>query len=141
MNKKRSALVSPPHFLHSFWGKVFLMLCFIHWPGFIFWLPLLCWVFGNVCIAIAWMLFVLGGQSQTIGHLATREEIINTRFITTNHTSFYLWWQKNLVKYQNVSKYYDHHCSYSLLFTSYFLLVTRWSLFFIRYFCSLISTI
>ena len=32
-------------------------------------------------------------------------------FITNNHDSFHLWCKKNLVKHQNVSKYYDQNCS------------------------------
>ena len=27
-----------------------------------------------------------------------------------NHASFHLWWKKNLVNYQNVSKYFEHSC-------------------------------
>ena len=34
-----------------------------------------------------------------------------TMFITTIHASFHLWWKEHLVKYQKVSKYYDHSCS------------------------------
>ena len=30
--------------------------------------------------------------------------------ITNNHASFRLWWKENLVKYQEVSKYYVHDC-------------------------------
>ena len=29
-------------------------------------------------------------------------------FITNNYASFHVWWKENLVKYQKVSKYYDH---------------------------------
>ena len=31
-------------------------------------------------------------------------------FITNNHHLFHLWWHKNFVKHQNVSKYYDQDC-------------------------------
>ena len=31
-------------------------------------------------------------------------------FITNNYNSFHLWWKENLVKHQNVSKYYDQDC-------------------------------
>ena len=45
-------LVSLSHFLHTFWRKIFLLLYSINWPNFIVWLPLLCEIFGNICIAI-----------------------------------------------------------------------------------------
>ena len=45
-------LVSLTHFLHNFWRKIFLLLYSINWPNFIVWLPLLCEIFGNICIAI-----------------------------------------------------------------------------------------
>ena len=32
-------------------------------------------------------------------------------FITNNHDSFHLWWEKNLVEHQKVWKYYDQDCS------------------------------
>ena len=31
-------------------------------------------------------------------------------FITNNHESFHLWWKKNLVEHEKVSKYYDQDC-------------------------------
>ena len=40
--------------------------------------------------------------------------IVNTYCIlysTNNHASFLLWWQKNLVEYQKISKCYDYYCS------------------------------
>ena len=49
--KKRS-LITLPHFSHNFWRKIFLLLCSINWPNFIVWLPLLCEILGNMCIAI-----------------------------------------------------------------------------------------
>ena len=33
------------------------------------------------------------------------------------HASFHFWWKGNLVKYQNFSKYYVHHCSLNNLKT------------------------
>ena len=51
-NKKGLELVSLPHFTHNFWRKIFLLLYSINWPNFIVWLPLLCEIFGNKCIAI-----------------------------------------------------------------------------------------
>ena len=36
-------------------------------------------------------------------------------FIIDNHAPFRLWRKKNLVKYQKVSKYYDHNCSLKAL--------------------------
>ena len=45
-------LVSWHHFLHNFWRKIFLLLYSINWPNFIVWLPLLCEILGNMCIAI-----------------------------------------------------------------------------------------
>ena len=32
--------VFPTYFLHDFWRKIFLMLCYSYWPNFIVWLPL-----------------------------------------------------------------------------------------------------
>lgn len=31
-------------------------------------------------------------------------------FTANNYAPFYLWQNKNLVKYQDASKYYDHDC-------------------------------
>ena len=36
-------------------------------------------------------------------------------FVTNNHASFHLWWKENLVKHQEVSKYYVHDCGYFLI--------------------------
>ena len=35
-------------------------------------------------------------------------------FITNNHASFHLWCMENLIKHQEVLKYYDHNCSSNL---------------------------
>ena len=40
-------------------------------------------------------------------------------FITNNHASFHLWLKQNLVKYQEVSKYYVHDCSLKILLALY----------------------
>ena len=45
-------LVSPPHFVNDFSGKMFLILHYIKLPNFIVWLPLLLEILGNICISI-----------------------------------------------------------------------------------------
>ena len=50
--KRGLELVSLPHFPHNFWRKIFVLLHYISWPNFIIWLPLLCEILGNMCIAI-----------------------------------------------------------------------------------------
>ena len=50
--KKGLELVSLPSFLHNYWRKIFLLLYSINWPNFIAWLPLLCEIWVNMCIAI-----------------------------------------------------------------------------------------
>ena len=52
LKNKGLELVSLPHFLHHFWRKTFLLLCYINWPSFIVWLPSLCEILGNMCIAV-----------------------------------------------------------------------------------------
>ena len=47
-------LFSLSHFLHDFWRKTFILLCFINCPNFIAWLPFLCEILGNTCIAIVY---------------------------------------------------------------------------------------
>ena len=44
--------MSLPHFPHSFWRKIFILLYSINWPNFVVWLPLRCEILGNMCIAI-----------------------------------------------------------------------------------------
>ena len=41
-------------------------------------------------------------------------------FINNNHASFHLPWKENLVKHQNVSKYYENDCvqNFLMLFMS-----------------------
>ena len=41
---------------------------------------------------------------------AIREATLMYQFITNNHTSFHLWWKKNLLNHQNILKYYQHDC-------------------------------
>ena len=50
--KRGLELVSLPHFLHNFWRKISLLLYPINWPNFIVWLPLVCEILDNLCIAI-----------------------------------------------------------------------------------------
>ena len=50
--KRNTGLVSLPHFLHDFWKKICLMLCFINWPRFIVWLPLRLEILRKMCIII-----------------------------------------------------------------------------------------
>ena len=38
---------------------------------------------------------------------------VYTIFIIQNHASFHLWWNKNLVKHQKVSKYFENYCSWA----------------------------
>ena len=40
-------------------------------------------------------------------------------FITNNHNPFHLWWKEILIKYKNVSKYYDQDCSNDTAFSKY----------------------
>ena len=50
--KKALGLVSPPHIMHGFLRKIFVMLYFIDWQNFIVWLSLLLEISGNRCIII-----------------------------------------------------------------------------------------
>ena len=50
--KRGLELVSQPYFAHSFWRKIFPLLCSINWRNFTVWLPFLCEILGNMCIAI-----------------------------------------------------------------------------------------
>ena len=50
--EKGLGIVSPPHVVHDFSRKMFLMLHSINWPNFIIWLSLPFKILGNVCIAI-----------------------------------------------------------------------------------------
>ena len=38
-------------------------------------------------------------------------------FISNNRASFHLWWKKNLVKNQKVSKYYENDCRFNDIFS------------------------
>ena len=50
--KSGRKIASLPHFLHDFWGKMFLLLYSIKWPNFIVWFLLLLEMLGNMCIVI-----------------------------------------------------------------------------------------
>ena len=51
--KKRGLeLVSPSHFMHDFWRKIYLTLYFINWLNFITWQPLFLEILSNICIVI-----------------------------------------------------------------------------------------
>ena len=50
--EKGLGMVPPPHFAYDFSRQIFLMLCFIKWPSFMNYLPLLLEVLVNMCIAI-----------------------------------------------------------------------------------------
>ena len=47
-------------------------------------------------------------------------QLLYTMCITNNHDPFHLWWKKNLVKHQKVSKYYDQDCRLSLFLTCFY---------------------
>ena len=50
---KRSLLpVSQPHFQYDFWSKIFITFCFINWPNFITWLPLILETLCNMFIVV-----------------------------------------------------------------------------------------
>ena len=51
-SEKGLGLVSPPHFVHDFSRKMFLMLINRNWQNFIVWLPLPLEILGNMCITI-----------------------------------------------------------------------------------------
>ena len=48
-SEKGLALVSPPHFVNDFSGKMFLVLYSITWRNFIVWLPCLPEILNNIC--------------------------------------------------------------------------------------------
>ena len=50
--KRGLELASLLHFPHNVWRKIFLLLYSINGPSFVVWLPLLCEILGNMCIAI-----------------------------------------------------------------------------------------
>ena len=52
--EKGLGIVSPPHFVYDFSGKMFLMLYSIKRSNFIVSLPLLLEILGNLCIAIVY---------------------------------------------------------------------------------------
>ena len=42
------------HVLHNLWRKIFILLYFINCSNFTVWLPLLCEIFGNMCLLIVY---------------------------------------------------------------------------------------
>ena len=50
-------------------------------------------------------------------------QLVYTKYIRNNHSSFHLWSKENLVKSQKVSKYYDHDCLQNFLLISTPLLI------------------
>ena len=48
------------------------------------------------------------GASKVLSCLACCDATCIYQFITNNQVSFHLSWKENLVKHQNVSKYFDH---------------------------------
>ena len=51
--EKNLGIVSLSHSVYDFWEKMVLVFYSINWPSFLFWLPLLCGILGNMCIAIS----------------------------------------------------------------------------------------
>ena len=39
-------------------------------------------------------------------------QLVHTMFISNNRALFHLWWKENLVKHQNVWKYYENDCRF-----------------------------
>ena len=77
------------------------------------------------CAIILWRfdIFVLFPnflRSEVLSFSATHETIRICQFIINKHASFHLWWKKNLLNHQKVSKYYEHDClqNFVLLFMS-----------------------
>ena len=49
-------------------------------------------------------------KKNIVRHPSKLSNILGTMSISNNHAFFHLWWKENLVKYQNVSKYYENYC-------------------------------
>ena len=66
------------------------------------------------------LMFTIFLRSLVLSRLVTSKTIHMYEFITSNYSSFHLWWKKNLLNYQKVSKYYEHDClqNFILLFMS-----------------------
>ena len=43
-------------------------------------------------------------------HPSLLSDVLGTMSISNNCAFFHLWWKENLVKHQNVSKYYENYC-------------------------------
>ena len=52
-------------------------------------------------------------------------QLVYTALISNNRPSFHLWWKENLVKLQQVSKYYEKDCLQIFLFLFMSLLPTK----------------
>ena len=65
-------------------------------------------------------MFTIFLRSLVLSRLVICKTIQMYEFITSNYSSFHLWWKKNLLNYQKVSKYYEHDClqNFILLFMS-----------------------
>ena len=50
-------------------------------------------------------------------------QLVYTIFISYNRASFHLWWKKNLIKYQKVSKYYESNCRYVYVSNGIYLII------------------
>ena len=49
-------------------------------------------------------------------------------FISNNRASFHLWWKKNLVKHQRLSKYYENDCCCKLSFSGFLHSTVTWGI-------------
>ena len=67
-------LVSLPHFLHDFWGKIFLTLYITNWSNFTAWLPLLLEISDNMCIKIIF------STVRGVIHFGINHRILNKSF-------------------------------------------------------------
>ena len=43
-------------------------------------------------------------------------QLVKTMFTTNDHASFHFWWNGDMVKHQQVLKYYDHDCQQIFFF-------------------------
>ena len=95
----------------ALWGE--FNFCF---PGDFYW----CWRNSRFWGGGAWrraiavwsfevfLIFPNFPRSSPLGRSATGIY----QFITNNDASFHLWWKKNLLNYQKVSKYYEYTCRF-----------------------------
>ena len=66
-----------------------------------------------VCVSISLGGFVRVWRKPSVLQLV--RQLVYAMFISNNR-SFHLWWNENLVKHQNVSKYYENDCGFVFLF-------------------------